>query len=175
MSFESLKRSYSISSKKVPNLHTQSVRQVNRRHQVRDAYPSNAESRRPPPSHLSQLPAIIPDYQHILTNLAFDMNVIGENVLLTRNHSLHSYRNSFNNNRHTPTILQGRLFSGLCTYKYRLFLSMVHKISLMSLRLQMPFGGKYCGRRYKRKNAKTATTVKSVKFQRTNFFTCCQC
>ena len=78
----------------------QSMRQVTNRHQATDAYPSNAESRRPPPSHLSQLPARIPDYQHILTNLVFGKISIGENVLLTRNHLFTSYMNSFNNNRH---------------------------------------------------------------------------
>ena len=61
-------------------------------------------------------------------------------MLLARKYPLHIYRNSFNNNRHIPTIMQGCLFSGRYTYKYRLFLSMLHKISLMSFRLQMPFG-----------------------------------
>ena len=114
-----------VQAKHIPSERTSAneyMRQINRRHQAIDAYPNNAESRRPPPIHLSQLPAIIPDYQHILTNLTLDMNIIGANVLLARNHPLHS-----NNNRHIPTILQGRLFSGSYTYKYILFLSMVHK------------------------------------------------
>ena len=115
-----------------------------------------------PHRYLSQLPAIIPDYQHIPTNLAFGMNIIGENVLLARNHPLHSYRNSFIKNRHIPTILQGHIFSGRYTYKYRLFLTMVQKISLMSFRLQMPFGRKYCGRRYKRKKNNNNTEISKI-------------
>ena len=171
------------------------MKQVNRRHQSRDTYPSNAESRSPPPSHFSQLPAIIPDCQHSLTNPAFGMNIIGENVMIAKSHPSHTYRNSFCNNKHIPTICRDIFLVGVThTDSLReaedregwkgivatlsvvprrpprlrdwddemrwhihiriIFCHWFTKISLMSFRLHVPFGRKYCERRYNAKSQK---------------------
>ena len=73
--------------------------------------------------------------------------------------------NSFNNTRHVPIFLQDVVLVGVTHTNTDYFCRWFIKISLMSFRLQMPFGGKHCGRRYKRKNAQ----ANNIGISKTNF------